>query len=194
MDELEPHQPSLTASDMENLSRYWGWLLALGILTLILGSAALILPVIATLTVELLIGSLLLIDGVLQTMNYFQLKKKKGYGWRLIGALLAIAVGLLLLLFPFEGILSLTLVVGAFFVAAGIIKGFLAYELRPGDSWGWLLFSAIISVILGVMVLGLWPEASGWILGILVGVDLIIAGWWLILLSLSARKSRSAIS
>lgn len=173
--------------DIAELMRHWKWLCVLGILTITVGVAAIILPRMAAYTIELTIGGLLIIDGVFQLVQTLRLGKMAGLFWRLMNAALSLVVGILLLVFPMEGVLTLALVLGLFFLLGAAFKGLLAYQMRSLGGTGWLAFSAALSAVLGVLVLFLWPQAAPWILSLLVGVNLIFAGWWLFLLGLQIK-------
>jgi uncharacterized membrane protein HdeD (DUF308 family) len=165
-----------------------GLLITIGIVTILAGVAAIIVPRMATLAIELLIGAVLVVDGVLQGIHAFQLREGKESWWRGLGALLAFAVGLILLFFPLQGILTLTLLIGIFFLLSGGFKIMLAFQVRSWSGWGWILTSGIISLFLGLLVFLLWPEGARWMIGVLVGVDLVFGGWWLIALGGMTRK------
>jgi uncharacterized membrane protein HdeD (DUF308 family) len=166
-----------------------GWFLLLGIALVLLGIAALTFPFVSTLAAELLVGSVLTISGALSLVHAFRAARWKGFLLSLLGALLSLAVGILLLVYPMTGILSLTLVVGAFFLAGGTLRVMLALRLRPVDHWGWLLASGLLALALGVLILLQWPQAAVWVIGVLVGIDLIFAGWSSIFLSMAARHA-----
>lgn len=182
-------QDTKIQTELASMRPYWKWLLGMGIATFLAGLLALSVPLVASLTVGLVIGSLLLIDGVLQGIHYYHLRNRKGYGWRGLGALFSVIAGLLLLLFPMEGVMSLTLIIGVYFIISGIVKMALALELRPVHAWGWLLFSSVLSLLLGVLVLSVWPAAAGWVIGILVGIDLMFAGWWMAIFAIALKKT-----
>ncbi len=161
----------------------------LGIVMIALGLAAIVFPFTATLAVELLIGWIFAISGVVGLVHSFRAPKWKGSLLSMLGALLAIAVGILLLVYPFAGMASLTLLITAFFFVSGFMRIALAFRLRPHDQWGWALFSGIIAVLLAVVILVQLPEAAIWVVGVLVGVDLIFSGWASIAMSMAARRN-----
>ncbi len=176
------------------LHQHWKLYLFEGILLLILGSLAIILPPLATLAVTILFGWLFLIAGIMGLYTTFMMRQAPGFWWSLISALLAIVVGLLLLVQPLTGALSLTLVLIAFFAVEGVATIMFALEHKREltGQWGWMLFSGIVDLILaGVIVSGL-PLSAAWALGLLVGINMIFGGWALVLLALSARKAAEA--
>lgn len=165
-----------------------GLLITIGIVTILAGIAAIMVPRMATLAIELLIGVVLVVDGILQGIHAFQLRARKESWWRGLGAILAFAIGLILLIFPLQGVLTLTLLIGIFFLLSGGFKIMLGFQVRSWSGWGWILASGILSVFLGLLVFLLLPEGARWIIGVLVGVDLIFSGWWLIALAGMSRK------
>jgi uncharacterized membrane protein HdeD (DUF308 family) len=165
------------------------WFLGLGVLLVALGIAAIIFPVAATLAIEVVIGWILVISGVAGIVQAYRAARWKGYLFTLLGALLSLAIGALLLLYPLTGALSLTLVIAAFFFAGGVVRVLLALKVRPLDHWGWTLASGILALAIAVLILVQWPEAAAWVIGLLVGVDLLFGGWTSILLALAARRS-----
>ncbi len=158
------------------MQRRWGWLLLLGIVQVICGALALVIPVAASLAAAIVFGAVLLVAGVFQCMHAFRLGALKGRALQALGGVLYIAVGILILLFPLTGALTLTIAVGALLVADGVVRCALAYRLRPSDSWGWFLVAGIASLAVGILLLVDWPFTGFWALGILLGVNLLISG------------------
>lgn len=159
---------------------------------LLVGIAAILFPLVTVLAVELLVGWVLLVDGILAIWHAWSARHWRGFGLSMLTGLLSLAVGLALLLYPVTGVLSLTLLVAVFLVAEGILRATLALRLRPFDHWGTLLASGILSMILGAVILSQWPEAAAWLIGILVGVDLVAAGLVAILLAMASRSAARA--
>ena len=135
---------------MEVLSRNWGWLLALGILMIILGAIA--APVAATIAVQFMLGWLLVITGIAEGIHAFMVRGWRGFLLEILSAVLYLGVVILLLVNPLEGALALTIVLAAFLVVEGIFKIIMAMRVRDHDGWGWLLASGILSVVLGVLI------------------------------------------
>jgi len=179
----------LAAAVNESLRRHWAWYLAEGIVLVILGVAAVLLPVVATLAVTLELGWILLISGVIGLITTFRATGAPGFTWSLISGILGVVVGLLLLRWPFQGTLSLTAVLIAFLLIEGIATILYSLEHRRGlfGRWGWLFASGIVDVILAVILIISLPGAALWALGLLVGINLIFGGWVLIIMALFAR-------
>ena len=175
---------------MEALSRNWGWLLALGILMIILGVLAIAAPQVATIAVQLMLGWILVISGVAEGIHAFMARGWGGFLLELLSAILYLVVGILLLTNPLEGALALTILLAVFLIVEGIFKIITALRVREHRAWGWLLASGIISVILGLMIWAEWPASGLWVIGLLVGIQLVFTGWALVMLSLAARAHR----
>lgn len=172
----------------DEVRRHRAWFLAVGIATVLVGAAALIFPIVATLAISVIVGWILTIYGALAVIHAFRNARWNGFLWSLFGALLALGAGIVLLFFPTTGALSLTLLIAAFLLTSGAFRVLLAFRLRPADRWGWLLLSGLLAIVLGMVIALLWSAAAAWIIGMLVGIDLLFSGWATILLGLAARR------
>lgn len=168
-----------------------GWFIALGVLMMLLGVAAIAFPFTATLAVTITVGAVLVISGIAQLVHAFGVHKWRGFLITLLGAMLSLAVGVMVLFYPVSGILSFTLLLGSFLLVGGVLKTILAFRVRPGLNWGWLLFAGLTAALLGMLILLQWPFAAGWVLGLLVGIDLVFSGWWMLAIALATRRVES---
>jgi uncharacterized membrane protein HdeD (DUF308 family) len=147
-------------------------------------------PMVATIAFTILIGWLFLISGVVGLITTFWMRQAPGFWWSLLSAIIGIAGGIVLLLWPISGSLSLTLLLTAFFIVEGVASIMYAIDHRNQLSgrWGWMLVSGIIDLILaGIIIAGL-PGTAFWALGLLVGVNLLFGGIALIGMALAARS------
>jgi len=176
------------------IHEHWGLFLAEGIILVILGIAAIALPPIATLAFTIIIGWVFLISGVVGLFTTFWARHVPGFWWSLISAIIGIAAGVVLLLWPITGTLSLTLVLIAFFVVEGIVSIMYAIEHRNQltGRWGWMLVSGIIDLILAGIIFAGLPGTVAWALGLLVGINMLFGGAALIAMALAARHPASA--
>ncbi len=167
-----------------------------GIVLVVLGFLAILLPQIASLTVDLLLGWLFLIGGVFGLFTTFWTKPAPGFWWSLISAIVSIVAGLALLIFPRTGIVSLTIVVVAFFLIEGIATIMYAIEHRREliGRWGWMLASGIITLVLAFLIWAMLPTAAAWVIGLLAGVDMVFGGAAVIGIALAARKEGGGTS
>jgi uncharacterized membrane protein HdeD (DUF308 family) len=178
---------------MEALSRNWGWLLAFGILMIILGVFAIGAPVVATIAFQVVLGWLLVIGGIAEAIHAFMAQSWRGFLFELLSAILYVVVGALLLFNPLLGAAALTLLLAVFLVVEGIFKIIMALRVRDHRGWGWLLASGILSLILGAMIWAQWPASGLWVIGLLVGIQLLFTGWSLVMLALAARAHRQGM-
>ena len=181
-----------------SLNAHWQLFLAEGVLLLVLGVAAVVLPLVATVAVAFIIGWLLLMSGIVGLIATFRMRQAPGFWWSLVSALLAIAAGVVLLRWPLSGALSLTLILTIFFVIEGVASIFYALEHKRELSgrWGMMLASGVLDLVLAsIIFLGL-PGTAAWAIGLLLGINLVFGGWAIISMALVARGNapRAAIS
>lgn len=152
-----------------------------------LGFAALALPWLSSLVVEVLIGTLLVISGGVAVTGAFALRGTRLFVWELLAGLLTLAAGALLLFFPVQGLIALTLLVALVLFMTGAAQAAFALWMRPAAGWVWGLLSALVSLALGAFIVAALPEASAVILGVLVGFDFLSTGVALILIARSVK-------
>jgi uncharacterized membrane protein HdeD (DUF308 family) len=176
---------------VSTIHEHWVLFLVEGIILLVLGAAAIIVPVIATLAFTLFIGWLFLISGVVGLITTFWMRNVPGFWWSLLSGVVGIAAGIVLILWPISGTVSLTLVLIAFFVVEGIVTLMYAFEHRAQLSgrWGWMLASGIVDLILAGIIFAGLPETATWALGLLVGINLLFGGVAMIGMALAARTA-----
>jgi uncharacterized membrane protein HdeD (DUF308 family) len=195
MTTYQPQQnDDLRRAVVNTIHEHWVLFLVEGIVLLVLGAAAIIVPVIATLAFTLLIGWLFLISGVVGLITTFWMRNVPGFWWSLISGVVGIAAGIVLLLWPISGTVSLTLLLIAFFLVEGIVTLMYAFEHRAQLSgrWGWMLASGIVDLILAGIIFAGLPESATWALGLLVGINLLFGGAAMVAMALAARSSAGA--
>jgi uncharacterized membrane protein HdeD (DUF308 family) len=175
----------------QSVRDHWVLFLVEGIVLVVLGILAIVVPVVATLAVEIFIAWLLLISGIVGLITTFMARHAPGFWWSLISAVLAIAAGVVLLGWPVSGAMSLTLLLIVFFTIEGIVTIMYALEHKKELSgrWGWMFASGIIDLILAVMIFAGLPGTAAWAIGLLVGINLLFGGTSLIAMALHARSS-----
>jgi uncharacterized membrane protein HdeD (DUF308 family) len=173
-----------------SLHEHWGLFLVEGIILVILGLVAIVIPPIATLAVEILFGWLFLISGITGLITTFWMRQAPGFWWSLVSAILGIAAGIVLLLWPLSGVLSLTLILIVFFLIEGVASIVFALEHKRELSgrWEWMLVSGIIDLILAAIIFAGLPGTAAWALGLLVGINMVFGGSALIAMALHARE------
>jgi len=171
----------------QELRRNWGWLLAIGILLVILGIIALIDSVAVSIVSMILFGWLLLLAGIVEAAQAFRHRRGGHFFLHLLNAVFSIVVGLMLWRSPLAGSLVVTLLLASYFVVVGIFRIFTALTVRiPGS--GWALMDGIITLILGILVWAQWPVSGLWIIGLFIGINLITTGWSQVMLAFAVRR------
>lgn len=170
---------------------HWKAFLIEGILLAVLGLAAMIAPLIASLAFTIFLGWMFLISGVAGLAMTFWARQMPGFWWSLISAVLAIGAGLILLTRPAQGVLTLTIVIGAYFLAEGVATIMYALEHRRelSERWSWMLFSGVLDILISAMIITGLPGSADWAIGLLVGINLLFGGASLIGVALAARKA-----
>jgi uncharacterized membrane protein HdeD (DUF308 family) len=186
--QLETSPTTAQLAFFGDLKKNWGWLLALGILSVLLGTAGLGMTFGLTLASVQLFGILLVVGGVFQVFDAFKCKGWKSTIWHLLIALLYVAAGVLMLIDPLLASATLTLAIAWILIAVGIMRGIMAFQLRPASGWYWALISGIVSVALGSMIIAKWPASGLWVIGLFVAIELILHGWSYVFVALAARK------
>jgi len=165
-----------SSAGMAPLRAKWGWIVALGVVYVIAGFIALGSVVMATVASVLVVGIMMIVAGVAEVINAFQIKTwGKFLLWALLGVLYIVA-GFLTFDNPLFAAVLLTLLLGASLVASGIMRLILAFSMKAETPWLWIALSAVITLLLGVLILARWPINSIYILGLFLGIDLIMAG------------------
>jgi uncharacterized membrane protein HdeD (DUF308 family) len=180
--------PNRTAFDRDAIRSHWILFLIQGLIMIVLGLLAIGEPMVAALAVALFAGWLFLISGIVGVVGAFTARGMPGFWWTLISSVLGIVVGLYLVSRPLAGILSLTLVVAAYFAAQGIVQIITAIEHRRVlPSWVWVLFGGIVNILLAALIISGWPGTAEWTLGLLFGINLLVWGVSLVMTALACR-------
>jgi uncharacterized membrane protein HdeD (DUF308 family) len=170
------------------IQSHWKLFLIQGIVMMILGFLAVAEPNVATLAVTLFVGWLFFIAGIFRAVSAWHSRQMPGFGWSMLSAVLSIALGLILVLRPLAGVLTLTMVLVAFFIIEGIASILGAIQHRQHlRSWGWVLFSGIVDLFLAYLIWAGWPSSADWAIGLLVGINMLFFGLSLVMTALAAR-------
>ena len=167
---------------------HWKLFLAQGIVMMVLGFLAVAVPILATLAVEIFVGWLFFVAGLFRAVWVWRSRQTPGFAWSFLAAVLAIVLGVILIARPLAGVLTLTMVLVAFFVIEGIASIVAAIEHRQHlRSWGWVLFSGIVDLLLAYLIWAGWPSSASWAIGLLVGINMLFLGLSLVMTALAAR-------
>jgi uncharacterized membrane protein HdeD (DUF308 family) len=173
------------------LRENWRLLLIEGIILVVLGAAAVVIPQVATLAVTILLSWVFLVSGIVGLITTFMMRHAPGFWWSLFSAILAITAGVVLAGWPVSGALSLTLLLIVFFIFEGVATIMYAFDHKRELSgrWGLLLLSGIVDLILAAILYAGLPGTAAWALGLLVGINMLLGGGALIGLALHARNA-----
>jgi len=187
----QPNIGDIQRAVARSLHEHWVFYLVEGVVLLVLGATAIVLPPLATLAATTLLGWLLLVSGVVGLVTTFWMRQAPGFWWSLISAVLGVAVGVLLLAMPASGALSLTIVLVAFFIIEGVASIMFALDHRRELSgrWGWMLASGIVDLALALLIFAGLPSTAAWAIGLLVGINMVFGGTALIAMALHARNT-----
>jgi uncharacterized membrane protein HdeD (DUF308 family) len=175
------------------ISEKWGWFLALGIVLIVVGMAAIVFPLVSTIAAKIMLGWLFLIGGVFMVMHAFSSQGWQGFIWSLLIGVLYLIAGGYLAFFPLTGLFTLAILLAALFLAEGVAEIIMAFKVRPHEGWGFMLLSGIAALAVGVMIALDLPGSATWALGLLVGINLLFSGWSYIFLALAGRRASEGV-
>jgi uncharacterized membrane protein HdeD (DUF308 family) len=184
---MEMSGVALDPEAREGLRRAWKALMAIGVVAIIIGCVAILVPAVASVGTAIFIGWILVIAGAFLVAGAFMASSIGSVLLRLVWALLTVLVGLWLIVEPHNGTLTLTLVLGLYFLFMGITRIAVAFAARGQQGAGLVGLSGIAGLLIGILVLAEFPSSADWAIGLLVGIDLIFAGWTLVSVALVGR-------
>lgn len=169
----------------DRLKENYKFIISMGVILLLTGLLSMGAPLVAGLSLALMVGFVLFVAGIGQLI--FSIKTSKGF-FSTFFALLTLFVGLYMVTNPGEALGTLTLFLAAYLIISGLFEILMSYELRSTNGWEWALFSGALSMLLGVMIWNQFPLSGVWAIGILVGIRLFFSGWSLLMLGMAARS------
>ena len=181
----------MRAAAAATVRAHWMFFLIEGLVLLALGVTAIIVPPLATVAVEILIGWLVLASGIVGLAMTLRVRGAPGFGWSLLSAAVGIVAGIVLLAWPLSGALSLTVVLTVFLALEGIVSIMYALDHRRERSprWSFMLVSGIVDLVLAGLIFSGLPATAAWAIGLLVGINLTFGGSALIAMALRARAA-----
>jgi len=174
------------------LQRSWKALMTVGVLAILVGCVAIVVPAVAAVATAIFIGWILVIAGAFLVAGAFMAHSIGSVILRLIWALLTVVVGLWLIVEPDNGTLTLTFVLGIYFLFMGLTRTAVAFAARGQEGAGLVGLSGIAGLLIGILILAKFPSSADWAIGLLVGIDLIFAGWTLTSVALVGRDLAKA--
>lgn len=173
---------------LDGVKRASGLSIALGVLMILVGMIAICAPLIAGVVIVYVIAWTAIFNGGAQLVYGFRAHSGGRLVLEVLLGLLYIVAGIFILLHPAGGLVALTLIIASFLLVYGVVALVLAFQMRPHPGWGWVLFDAIITILLGALLWVHWPNNSEWVIGTLVGISFIASGVSRLMLSLAVRK------
>jgi uncharacterized membrane protein HdeD (DUF308 family) len=174
------------------IKRASGWSIALGVLMIILGIIAMLAPWEFGIVIALIIGWMAIFNGVAQIIYGIRTHAGGRTVLEVILGLIYIIAGIYLLMHPVGGLLVLTIFLASFLIVYGIFALVLAFHMRPLPGWGWVLFDAIITILLGVLIWAHWPMNAEWVVGTLFGISILVSGVTRLMVSMAFRRIAAA--
>jgi len=162
--------------------------IVVGILLVIIGLAAIARPVYATIASTIAFGWIFIFAGIAQFIYAFGSRGAGQFIWMLL-SIFYFGAGIVVLSNVFSGAIALTLILGITIFVQGAFQVILAFDLRPARNWGWVLFSGILGVILGILIWSEWPFNADWMLGLFIGITILFNGIWMLILSSLPRAT-----
>jgi len=144
----------------------------------------------AAIAVEILFGWNFVLSGVVTIVHSFRALSSGKCILRLLSGVLSLGIGIIFLAYPLQGVLTLTLLLAILFVFQGVIRIGVALQLRPMSNWGWMLASGIAALVLASIIFSGYPGNVAWILGLLVGINLVFSGWTMLMLSAASDATQ----
>jgi uncharacterized membrane protein HdeD (DUF308 family) len=172
----------------EGLARSWKGLLTVGIIAIVIGCIAILVPAVASVGTAIFIGWILLIAGAFLVAAAFSAHSVGSLLLRLLWAAITVVVGIWLIVEPHNGTLTLTFVLGVYFLFMGLTRITVAFIGRGQPNAGWVGLSGVCGLLIGTLVLAKFPSSADWAIGLLVGIDLIFAGWTLTSVALVGKE------
>ena len=173
--------------ELSEIRANWVAFLILGILTILLGTFLIIVPWIGTIAAVWVLGALLIVGGVTQFVGAFWARQWSGFFLSLLAGVLYLVVGFLVFFYTEESVAGLTLLLAAFLIVGGIFRIIAALTMKLAG-WGWVLAGGILALLLGILIWAEWPEASLWVIGLFVGIEMLFTGWSWVVIALTVRN------
>ena len=170
------------------LKKHWAWMLSLGIVMVILGVIGLGMTVLFNEIVVMYFGFLLLFGSGVQLMQAFRAEAWKGRVWHVLIALVYIVGGIIAITEPVIAGMTLALLIAWTLIVIGVLRLFMALQMRGAAGWLWTLLGGVLSVVLGVMIINEWPQSGLWVIGLFVAIEILFAGWSQIMIALAAKN------
>lgn len=188
--ELHPSHAASRIADLEVLRERRGWIMALGIVLIVLGAVAIGSSVLMTVATMMFVGWLMIFGGVLEALHAFTCKAWSGFFVDLLSGILYAVAGFFIVANPAASALALTFVIALYLIFSGIFRIVITL-VRRFEHWPWFLLHGVVGLVLGVAIWRQWPLSGLWVVGLFVGIDMVFNGWSLVMLAILARGRRT---
>jgi uncharacterized membrane protein HdeD (DUF308 family) len=180
---------SVTSGLLDGIKENASLAVTIGIVLIIAGMLALVSPLVAGLSITIMVGATLAIGGIGQCFFAFKAGAfGRGLTMFIWGVLMTIA-GVYMMTQPAAGLASITLFLAAYFVIAGLFELIAAFQIKPADGWGLTLFNGIVTLVLGIMLWRQFPLSGTWAVGVLFGIKMVFSGWTLVFIGRSVKQT-----
>lgn len=174
----------------QSINRSWSWLLALGILFIILGGIGLSMVVGLTILSMVFFGILLITGGACQLIDAFKDRHWKGTLWHTFIGMLYIAGGALVIYDPLLASAVITAMLAGVLIVMGLTRIVMAFSMRQTSAWGWVFLAGLLALVLGIMILTHWPVSGLWIIGLFLAIEIMVTGWTYVFLAFALRSGK----
>ncbi|AQA17983.1 hypothetical protein BST95_06760 [Halioglobus japonicus] len=183
------HSAATGKSAFDAIGRQWAWTMGMGVTLMILGMLGLGMSVTATMSGIMLLGALLCMAGAAQFTELFQSEGWKIRVWNVVVAFLYVYIGVITMLNPALSSAGLILLIAAALIVIGGLRIAAAVQLRGARSWGWGVFGGGLTIMSGTVIATQWPVQGLNVIGTLIALEMMIAGWTGVIIALSARQA-----
>ncbi len=185
----------MTTSDSftAEVKKYSAWHIVTGVLTVLLGLFLIIYPFAAATVTTVLLGWVLIFVALAQVIFAFNSPTIGNFALKILLGVLYGITGAVLVFFPISGVVTLTGILGILLLMRAIFEAVTAFQVRPLQGWGWLLFDGAVTLLLAVMILSKWPSSSVWAIGTLLGVSVLMSGTSKIMLAVAIRSGAKGL-
>lgn len=173
----------------EGLKKNWGWTVAFGALLSIAGGFALSTVIMTTAATMIFVGFAMMVGGFAEILHGFAMRTWGHFFWMLVMGGFYLLAGAMVVRNPLFAATFVTLLIGASLLASGIVRTYIAVQLPSGGAKGFLVFSAILTLVVGALIIAQWPSSSLWVIGTFLGVDLFFAGMGWVGVGLTMRNA-----
>jgi uncharacterized membrane protein HdeD (DUF308 family) len=182
------------AAARRQIADNWGWFLTLGIIFVLAGIAAIAFPLLSTIAAKIALGWIFMVSGVVLLIHSFSTREWGGFLLGLLLGVLYVVAGGWLAFFPFTGIVTLTILLAALFLAEGVLEVMMGVRVRPHEGWGWMVASGLVAIAAGVLIAMDLPSSATWAIGLLVGLNLLSSGISFIVLALAGKRAGATVA